>query len=112
MPAVDRHAVDPDLRAWLLPEVRASLLSVALSAQTLQVLVIVRSALEERNDVIEVGGWPDAPGGPTGGAQRISTQNPLSQPLQRASACAFHGLEMQTASALAGRRGNPSNLPE
>jgi hypothetical protein len=52
MPAVDRHAVDPDLRASLLPEVRASLLGVALGAQPLQVRVVVRATLEERHDVI------------------------------------------------------------
>ena len=112
MPAVERNAIDPDLNARLLPEIPARLFRMALGAQALQVPVLVRATLEQRHDVIELGGWPDAPGGPTGGAQRISTQNPLAQALQRSPSRALHDHETQTASALAGRRGNPSNLPE
>jgi hypothetical protein len=52
VPAAHWNTIDPDLHARALPEVRASLLGVALGAQPLQVRVVVRATLEERHDVI------------------------------------------------------------
>jgi hypothetical protein len=72
-PEVMKRAPLP-LRASLLPEVHASLLGVALGAQSLQVRVVVRPAVSEWNNVVGHGGRCRAASSQAMHAQRMRAQ--------------------------------------